>query len=442
MRPFLAALFALTFAIPSIARNIDSPPKGLTIVDWSQIRAEYDRHRHTAFSDGPGFKARTRELEWNTRFDGRGFEIRPDDATWSFGLELIGQSNARVTVNKNRVTYRWSPNLEEWFVNESQGMEHGFTLHKKSALIQLAIRGNLHAVGSGTAIRLLNNSGTPVLTYSGLRAWDATGRALPARVETSNGILSLSVDDREARYPITIDPLVQQAYLKPAAVGTTQAGDAFGLGSAISGDTLVVGAFMEDSASLGVNSIPNEDAADAGAAYVFVRSGGVWSQQAYLKPASVGLTQAGDAFGSSVSISGDTIVVGALSEDSSSLGVNSTPNEGSSFAGAAYIFVRSAGVWSQQAYLKPAAVGTTQASDAFGVVVSISGDTVVVGATGEDGSGLGSNSTPDEASASSGAAYVFVRNAGFLDPASLPETGQRWNLPSLRYLRRRCVRFR
>jgi hypothetical protein len=100
----------------------------------------------------------------------------------------------------------------------------------------------------------------------------------------------------------------------------------------------VVGAIGEDSSSTGIDSTPNESAAIAGAAYVFTRSAGVWSQQAYLKPAAVGTTQAGDNFGWSVGVSADFIVVGAYLEDSSSLGVNSTPNEGAADSGAAYVF--------------------------------------------------------------------------------------------------------
>jgi len=57
-----------------------------------------------------------------------------------------------------------------------------------------------------------------------------------------------------------------------------------------------------------------------------------------------------------VAISGDTVVVGASGEDSSSTGVNSTPNESASQAGAAYVFTRGGGVWTQQAYLKPGAI--------------------------------------------------------------------------------------
>src|SRR5436190_24152532 len=78
-----------------------------------------------------------------------------------------------------------------------------------------------------------------------------------------------------------INLVVQQAYLKPAAVGATQEGDWFGNSVAISGDTLVVGAPLEDSSTMGVNSTPNESAFDSGAAYVFVRSAAGWTQQAY-----------------------------------------------------------------------------------------------------------------------------------------------------------------
>jgi len=61
-------------------------------------------------------------------------------------------------------------------------------------------------------------------------------------------------------------------------------------GVAVSGDTVVVGAYAEDSSTTGVNSTPNESATGSGAAYVFVRSAGVWTQQAYLKPAGMNLT--------------------------------------------------------------------------------------------------------------------------------------------------------
>jgi hypothetical protein len=194
----------------------------------------------------------------------------------------------------------------------------------------------------------------------------------------------------------------QQAYLKAS---NTNFGDQFGASVAISGDTIVVGANLEDSAATGVNGNQADNSAGgAGAAYVFVRSGAVWSQQAYLKASN---TNGGDLFGSSVDISGDTIVVGATDEDSGATGVNGNQaDESATFAGAAYVFVRTGTTWTQQAYLK---ASNTDASDGFGTSVAISGDTVVVAAPYEDSSATGINGNQtDNSRSSAGATYVFT----------------------------------
>ena len=196
--------------------------------------------------------------------------------------------------------------------------------------------------------------------------------------------------------------IAQQAYAKASNTGT---GDVFGVSVAISGDTVVVGALSEDSSTTGINSTPNESAADSGAVYVFVRSGSTWTQQAYLKASNTG---AGDQFGVAVAIAGDTLVVGALLEDGSSTGVNGASNEGAADSGAAYVFVRSGTTWTQQAYLK---ASNTGGNDRFGNAVTISGDTIVVGAYLEDSSATGINGNQgDNSVADCGAAYVFTRS--------------------------------
>ncbi len=185
--------------------------------------------------------------------------------------------------------------------------------------------------------------------------------------------------------------------------------DQFGSSVALSGDTLVVGASYEDSNATGVNGDQSDNSAsDAGATYVFVRSGGLWSQQAYLKASNTG---AGDEFGISVALSGDTLVVGAWGEDSNATGVGGDQGDNSAeYAGAAYVFVRSGGLWSQQAYLKAANTGT---GDFFGYSVALSGDTVVVGANGEDSNATGvGGEQGDNSAPNAGAAYVFVRSGG------------------------------
>ncbi|NOT57501.1 MAG: histidine kinase, partial [Deltaproteobacteria bacterium] len=91
-------------------------------------------------------------------------------------------------------------------------------------------------------------------------------------------MVRLLVDERGARYPLTIDPIAQQAYLKASNTG---ANDQFGRSVAVAGDTVVVGALGEASAATGVNGTQADNTAGgAGAAYVFTRSAGVWTQQA------------------------------------------------------------------------------------------------------------------------------------------------------------------
>jgi hypothetical protein len=131
-----------------------------------------------------------------------------------------------------------------------------------------------------------------------------------------------------------------------------------------------------------------------------------FAQQAYLKASNTG---AEDLLGSSVAISGDTMVVGAPGEDSNATSVNGNQLDNSAgSSGAAYVFVRSDTTWSQQAYLK---ASNTGGGDLFGNSVAISGDTIVVGAPREDSNATGVNDNEaDNSALNSGAAYVFVRS--------------------------------
>ena len=156
-----------------------------------------------------------------------------------------------------------------------------------------------------------------------------------------------------------------------------QASDRFGGSVSISsdGNTAIVGAAYEDTGG-----------ADAGAAYIFVRSGSTWTEQAKIQASD---KETGDVFGWSVSISGDgsTAIVGTRLEDT-----------GGDAAGAAYIFVRSGSTWTEQAKIQ---ASDSEASDYFGYSVSISGDgnTAIVGAWQEDTGATGA-----------GAAYIFTRS--------------------------------
>ena len=170
----------------------------------------------------------------------------------------------------------------------------------------------------------------------------------------------------------------------------------------MSGDTVVVGAPSEASKATGVNGNQRDDSAiDSGAAYVFVRTQSNWSQQAYLKASNA---EGGDRFGVSVSVSGNTVVVGAAREESNAKGVNGNQSDNSADrAGAAYVFKRTGTTWKQQAYLK---ASNTDPRDQFGVAVAIWANTVVAGAQNED-SGFGGDDS-DNSKVDAGAAYVFV----------------------------------
>lgn len=389
----------------------EQAPQGLSGGDWASIKAAHESWKHRFEADGKGgFVARNQAQGWQMAFDGRGFTARPDDGGWEWGLELVaagGASSAereiQSAINQNRLSIRHSAILEEWFVNDGRGLEQGWTFSERPAGVEgtlqltLAVRGELRARGEGDGVAFVDAAGATVLNYGGLKAWDATGRVLATRMRGEQDRVIIEVDEARARYPVTIDPLAQQAYLKASQVDES---DFFGFAVAADGDTVVVSARYESSSTQGVNTVPNELAQAAGAVYVFVRSGGSWIQQAYLKPQQ---TTALDFFGTSVAVSGNTIVVGATGEDSGTMGA---PDESASDAGAAYVFVRNGSAWSQQAYLKASNIG---AGDYFGASAAVDGDTAVVGAYLEDSSTTGVDSTPNNSATGAGAAYVFVR---------------------------------
>lgn len=198
----------------------------------------------------------------------------------------------------------------------------------------------------------------------------------------------------------------QQAYVKASNTGSS---DQLGTSVALSGDgnTLAAGAPGEASSSIGVNGPSDESASGSGAAYVYGRVAGAWSQQAFVKASNTG---AGDSFGTSLALAGDgnALAVGAPFEDSSSIGIGSTPDESASNSGAAYFYARSGGTWAQQAYVK---ASNTGAADQFGTSIALSGDgnALAVGAQLEDGASSGIGTTRDDGSVAfnSGAAYLY-----------------------------------
>jgi hypothetical protein len=318
-------------AAPGKPQRLTSPdqvPAGLAKSDWQGIRAAYEAARH---------------------------EFQPSPLT----TDPIAQQAYLKASN---------PRTNDWF---------GFSV---------AVSGDTVVVGAHQEDSNATGVNAPLTGGTGTQSDNSARSAGAAYVFVRNGT-----------------GWTQQAYLKASNTGED---DDFGISVAVSGDTVVVGAYREDSNATGINGNGADNSAgDAGAAYVFVRSGTTWTQQAYLKASNTGTN---DWFGLSVAVSGDTVVVGAYLEASNATGVNGNEADNSAFgAGAAYVFVRNGTGWTQQAYLKPSNTG----NDRFGRSVAVSNDTVVVGATGEasNATGVNGNET-DNSAGSSGAAYVFVRS--------------------------------
>ncbi len=484
----LLALFLLFITPLSLA----APPAGLNAADWSAIQAQLPTNTP--------YQARLVADGWQARNPAHGFRLhfaRDGSTTLQSGaarislqLQAVGYGRVMQPLRQpeaqqargGRVDIRWNGQLREWWVNNADGVEQWLELAQAPGRrpwpdaplrVELQLHSNLQAslAGEGQARHLLLQGAGQRIHFRKLRVWDADGQALPARMllnpqADGAAVLAYEIDERKARYPLTIDPaFVQEAYIKASNTG---AFDQFGWSVAVDGNAVAVGAPYEDGSgdslsnsgavyvferdtngdwqqaaylkasnalnndrfgrsvalsgnTLVVGAIGVDDPANnSGAVYVFVRdSNGNWSQQAILQADNAGDS---DNFGWSVAVSGDTVVVGALNEASSATGVVNGSSSGSAGsddsateAGAAYVFVRdSNGNWSQQAYLK---ASNTEAYDNFGSAVAVDGNTLVVGAIYESSNftGVTAGQNPDTAgdnnlAGASGAAYVFVRD--------------------------------
>lgn len=192
-------------------------------------------------------------------------------------------------------------------------------------------------------------------------------------------------------------------------------GDIFGVSLSDDGTTLAVAARFEDSASAGINGDQSDNVInESGAVYIYILDGAFWHQQAYLKSSSPFFN---DQFGISLQLSadGNTLAVGASNDNSNATGINGDENNGlAADSGSVDVFTRSGTNWSQQAYIKASNTGT---NDSFGKSLSLSsdGNTLVVGAEGEDSNSVGvfgaaGGNQVDNSVSNSGAVYVFSRS--------------------------------
>jgi FG-GAP repeat len=244
------------------------------------------------------------------------------------GGSLQAVARAQPTAHANRVSYARGGALTEWYANGPAGLEQGFTLmHAPRApayvartdaarqgplTLSLALTGTAHASLAPGARSLTLRSGSHALSYAGLTATDASGRALHSWLALAAGRVLIHVDAAHARYPLTIDPLIEAGKLTGAGeIGEGQFGSSVALSA--DGNTLLVGA-------------PHDANANRGAAWFFTRSGSTWVKQGTELTGVEGMAASGEeqcaeeapeeagecAFGASVALSadGNTALIG------------------------------------------------------------------------------------------------------------------------------------
>ncbi|MBV9945212.1 MAG: hypothetical protein JO262_24020, partial [Solirubrobacterales bacterium] len=261
-----------------------------------------------------------------------------------------------------QVVYVRRGGVVEWYRAGPLGIEQGFTLARRPTgspgLVTLAMRlGGLRARLSHPGLEFLARSGAVALRYGGLVAFDASGRRVAAWLSLSGSRLLLNADDRGARYPLRIDPFIQQGS-KLTASDESGAGQ-FGASVALSedGNTALIGGPIDNNG--------------AGAAWVFARSGSTWTQQG---PKLTGSGESGSAgFGASVALSGDgnTALIGG--------------DQDNSFVGAAWVFARSGSTWTQQGSKLTASDETGAGQFGASVALSADGNTALIGGVGDNG---------------------------------------------------------
>ncbi|RIK69216.1 MAG: hypothetical protein DCC65_00255 [Planctomycetota bacterium] len=251
--------------------------------------------------------------------------------------------------------------------------------------IAVALHGNTVVVGAWAAAGVSPGAGAAYVLLRNGDAWTQQAKLVALDGASNDGFgvsVDVSGDTIVVGSPFAGTAGSAYVFMRSGEAWNQQAkltasdaaaNDTFGISVAIDDDTIVVGAEADDTSG----------GTDAGSAYVFTRSGSFWSQQAKLTAVD---GAADDRFGYSVSLSEHSAIIGAQGDDIS----------GGSNLGSAYVFNRCESVWSQQAKLT---ASDGAANDSFGVSVCISGDTAIVGASGDD----------TTAGTDAGSAYIFSR---------------------------------
>lgn len=325
--------------VATVHRNISRfeaiPPAAQTPISRTLGR---EQHSYHATAEAGGFRVENSTQGISAEFNSSGLALCTGSEKWAMRLSQYGYTGAMHDAETvvphaeaNRIEYPRGE-LSEWYLNGPFGLEQGFTFArppgKRNGALTLAIvlSANLTPkVDPGAHGLTLERQGVLLARYEGLLARDASGKELKSWMEVTGTSLQLRIEDARARYPVTVDPLVQSATLTDP--DPNEQNSSFGETTAISSDggTIVIG-----------NPFPVTGPGDA---YVFLRPSTGWATTStYAAKLLASNGQAGDEFGFGLSITGDgtTIAVGA---------------PGSMNGGSAYVFVEPSGGWTSSSPL-------------------------------------------------------------------------------------------
>jgi hypothetical protein len=342
-----------------------------------------DSPAYRVSADRAGFSAANPAQHLSASFARSGVSVSVGVTHVRLRLRAVGYGSTLTSVAVstpralgNRVVYS-HPGISEWYANGPLGMEQGFTIAKAPAhrmagplTLSIALSGNAQAsLAEGAQSITLSRAGESVLRYTGLSASDARGHTLRSWLQLQGGRLLLRVDIKGARYPLRIDPFIQQGG-KLTGSGESGSGDlGWRVALSLDGNTALIGGYAENKA--------------VGAAWVFTRENGQWAQQG---KKLTGGGESGDGwFGWSVALSsdGNTALIGGYEDNKE--------------VGAAWVFTRENGQWAQQGNKLTGGGETGKGAFGDSVALSSDGDTALIGG-------------PDD-----GAAWVFTRS-GFGSP--------------------------
>ncbi len=322
-----------------------------------------------------------------------------------------------VQIGGNQTRFKFSEKIMTWTYDWSHARYRVDACNQVGCTSSKGIQASAYMLKAIGYFKASNTDANDYFGSSVALSSDGTTMAVGARGEGSNAIgINGNQNNNDAANSGAVyvfrkvgDSWSQEAYLKSS---NSEAGDSFGYDVSLSsdGNTLAVSANLEASNASGINQDQTDNSMHgSGAVYIFTRNGSIWNQEAYIKASNPDIN---DNFGEFLRLSsdGNTLAVSAPGEDSNATGIGGDQtNNAASNSGAVYVFTRSGSTWSQQAYLKSS---NSEANDVFGWTIALSadGNTLAVGADGEDSNatGVGGDET-NNTILESGAAYIFVR---------------------------------